>query len=139
MTTPAAPPAPTITHTLALRPKPHRPHRRAPAQRVELAPISRGSGGPAPLAEQLVTAPVAVYSPAAATSFASETSGPSRARLFFLVALACGFLLVVASALPGQTLRPALVQEVVVVHRLDLALVGFSIVLIVGTLYLLVG
>jgi len=66
-------------------------------------------------------------------------SDPSRGRLFFLVAVALGALLVVASALPGQALRPAAVYQVVVVHRIDLALVGFAIVFIIGTLYLLAG
>ena len=62
---------------------------------------------------------------------------PSAAKLLFVVMLATGLLLVVASALPGYALRPTLVQEVVIVHRLDLALVGFSIVVIVGALYVL--
>jgi hypothetical protein len=87
----------------------------------------------------LVFTPAASYSRAVATTVATETPGTSRARLFFLVAVALGLLLVVAAALPGHALRPALVHEVVVVHRIDLALVGVSIVVIVGTLYLLAG
>jgi hypothetical protein len=83
--------------------------------------------------------PAASYSTAVATTVATGTSGPSRAHLFFLVAVALGLLLVLAAALPGHALRPALVHEVVVVHRIDLVLVGVSIVVIVGTLYLLAG
>jgi hypothetical protein len=64
-------------------------------------------------------------------------TGAWRTRLFLVAAMALGFLLLAASALPGHALRPALVHEVVVVHRLDLALVGSAIVVMVGALYLL--
>lgn len=87
-------------------------------------------------------APVAFHSqqaPAALASAATATSGPSRARLFFLVAIALGFVLMLASALPRQALRSAFAYEVVAVHRVDLALVGLSIVAMVGALYLLTG
>ena len=130
------PPPPPVTHPLALKPKPRHVHRVLPAPP---APISRASGGPAPPAVDLVFTPAASYTRAVASTVDSDTPGPSRAHLFFLVAVFLGLLLVVAAALPGHTLRPALVQEVVVVHRIDLVLVGVSIVLIVGTLYLLAG
>src|ERR671923_66463 len=137
---PSPAPAHPFTHALALnpKPKPRHVHRRVPRP-AEPVPISRASGGPAPSAVNVVFTPAASYSRAVATTVATGTPGPSRARLFFLAAVALGLLLVVAAALPGHALRPALVHEVVVVHRIDLVLVGVSIVLIVGTLYLLAG
>jgi hypothetical protein len=134
-----SPPPPPVTHALALKPKPKPRHQRRVLPPAKPAPISRASGGPAPPAVDLVFTPAAYYSPAVATTVDSDTPGPSRAHLFFLAAVALGLLLVVAASLPGHALRPALVQEVVVVHRIDLALVGVSIVVIVGTLYLLAG
>jgi hypothetical protein len=69
----------------------------------------------------------------------ARVSNPSRGHLILLVAVALGALLIVASALPGQALRPEAVYQVVVVHRVDLALVGFAIVFIIGALYLFAG
>lgn len=83
--------------------------------------------------------PVAFHLQQAPTAPPPATAGPSRARLFFLAAIALGFMLVLSSALPGRALRPAIVYEVVAVHRLDLALVGSAIVVMVGALYLLTG
>jgi hypothetical protein len=141
-TTPAAAPPPT--HAVAVAPKPKR-HRR-PAKVLEHkapqpVPVSRGAGGPAREDVPLLATPVAFHAFHAfqAPAFAPTSTGPSRARLLFLFAVALGLLLVFASALPGQALRPMFVYQVVVVHRLDFALVGFSIVVMVGALYLLTG
>jgi hypothetical protein len=82
--------------------------------------------------------PVA-FSTTSAPVLEPSTTESWAAQLFFLAMIACGALLVVAAALPGYALRPAHMHEVVAVHRLDLALVGCSIVLIVGALYLLSG
>ena len=80
-------------------------------------------------------APVAfqVRQPAAGAAGSNKPSD----GLFLLLAMALGFALVLASMLPGQALRPALVYEVVAVHRFDLALIGGSIVVVVGALYVL--
>ena len=140
------PPPPPPTHALAVAPKPKpKPHRHPKV--VEPAapdpvPISRGAGGPArPDLGKLVATPVSFHaSSSAAPKLAPPTAtSPSKARLFFLAAIALGFVLVLTSALPRATLRPAVVYEVVTVHRLDLALVGFAIVGLVGALYLLTG
>jgi hypothetical protein len=143
--TPPAPTPPPPTHALVLapkrKPKPHRRHPKAPEHVAPApAPISRGAGGPAPpdLGIAFVS-PVAFHVQQVPTLSAPPTTGPSRARLFFLAAIALGFVLVFASALPGRALRPAFVYEVVAVHRLDLVLVGSAIVVLVGALYLLTG
>jgi hypothetical protein len=129
------PPAPP-TRPLALKPKPHRRHPQV--VRAAPTPLSRGAGGPARIDARSLASSVAFRAPRA-PALAPTSTGPSRARLFFLVAVALGFLLVFASALPAPALRPAFVHEVIVVHRIDLALVGFSIVAIVVALYLLTG
>jgi len=67
------------------------------------------------------------------------TTAGSGFRLLLLAAITLGLLLVLAAALPSQVLRPAVVHEVVVVHRLDLAFVGTGIVLLIGTIYLVAG
>jgi hypothetical protein len=140
-TPPAAVPPPT--HAVAVAPKPKRPRRHPKAlertaPKPKPVPVSRGAGGPARAEVALLATPVAFHA-AQAPAFAPTSAGPSRARLLFLLAVALGFVLVLASALPGHALRPAFVYEVVVVHRLDLALVGCSIVVMVGALYLLTG
>jgi hypothetical protein len=140
------PPPPPPVHSLALAPKPKpkpKPQRRHPKVVKHTAPaapvpVSRGAGGPARLDVGLPVTPVAFLTqqPVAAAPVSTATS---EARLFLLFAIALGLALVFASALPGTALRPAFVHEVVVVHRLDLALVGGSIVVLVGALYLLTG
>jgi hypothetical protein len=135
--TETAPLVPPTTHELAVSPKPKKRHRRQLAAKPRIqAPIaiSRGSGGPA----RVGVIPVA-FSTGGAAELEPAATKPSAARLFFLVMIACGFLLVVAAALPNYALRPAIMHDVVVVHRLDLALVGFAIVLLVAALYVLSG
>jgi hypothetical protein len=135
------PPAPVPTHVLAAPPKPHPKHPKpAPQPAPAPVPVSRGAGGPAPIDVGVAATPVsfqAQETPALAPG--GGTTGAWRTKLFLLAAMALGFLLVVASALPGQALRPAVVHEAVVFHRLDLALVGSAIVVMVGALYLLTG
>ena len=63
----------------------------------------------------------------------------SHAGLFLLLAGACGLLLLIGSMLPAPAIRPAVVHNVVVVHRIDLALVGGAIVVLVGILRLVGG
>jgi hypothetical protein len=133
---------PPVAPTVPPKPKPKKRHRPqvAPKPRVTAPiPISRGSGGPAragAIPAAFSTATISFRSPA---RFEPASTKPMTARLFFLVMVACGFLLVLAAALPSYALRPAIMHEVVVVHRLDFALVGFAIVLLVGALYVLSG
>jgi hypothetical protein len=121
------------------KPKPHRSHRKARAHPAPApVPVSRGAGGPARTDVGFPVVPVAFHTPQSA-SISQTNPDPSQARFVLLFAIALGLTLVLASALPGQALRPAFVHEVVVVHRLDLALLGGSIVVLVGALYLLTG
>jgi hypothetical protein len=132
------PPAPP-TRPLALTKKhPRRHHHHVAKKQPALPPIlvSRGAGGPSRADVVYFGTPVALHTQEA-TVLSSTSDSSSRTRLFFLIATALGAFLVVASALPSPALRPAFVHEVIVVHRIDLALVGFSIVVLVGALYLL--
>jgi hypothetical protein len=136
VTPPPAPSRPLVLHT-----KPKRKHHAAkPKVAPPPIPVSRGAGGPARAdvasVGTLVGTPVASHTRDVA-ALAPSSEGASNARLFFLIATALGAFLVLASALPAPALRPAFVHEVVVVHRIDLALVGVSIVVLVGALYLL--
>ena len=134
------PPAPLALAPKAKpKPKPHRPHRKARAHPAPApVPVSRGAGGPARTDVGFPVVPVAFHTPQSASIGPAEPA-PSQARLVLLFAIALGLVLVLAAALPGQALRPAFVHEVVVVHRVDLALLGGSIVVLVGALYLLTG
>src|SRR5438445_692162 len=79
-------------------------------------------------------APVTIGVLAASTSLTVGRPSSSHAGLFLLLAGACGLLLLVGSMLPSPAIRPSLVHNVVVVHRIDLALVGGAIVVLVGIL-----
>jgi hypothetical protein len=132
-----SPPVPPTTHPLAVAPKPHRRHRTVPKHAAPAPiPISRGAGGPARLDVGFVATPVS-FQARYTSALPATSTGASQARLLLLAAIALGFVLVLASTLPGEALRPTFVYEVVAVHRIDLALVGFSIVVMVGALYLL--
>ena len=101
-------------------------------------PVSRGEGGPAPAAAQaLPVIPVSLHVTRVAAP--PQPSAGSISRLLLLMAIALGFLLVLAASLPSQALRPAVVYDVVALHRIDLAVVGIGIVFLVGTIYLLAG
>jgi len=76
---------------------------------------------------------------AASTTITTEKPQASHAGLFLLVAAGLGLFLLVGSMLPAPAIRPGIVHNVVVVHRIDLALVGGAIVLLVGILRLLGG
>ncbi|HEX6702441.1 MAG TPA: hypothetical protein VF101_17060 [Gaiellaceae bacterium] len=132
----APPPPPAPTRPLIAHSKPKRRHAAKPHIALPI-PVSRGSGGPARADLVYFGTPVAMHATHVAAIAPPTTDGSSRARLFFLIATALGTLLVIASALPGPALRPAFVHEVVAVHRLDLALVGGAIVVLVSALYLL--
>jgi hypothetical protein len=117
-----------------------KPRHRRPAV-VAPAPWSRGSGGPpgavdwSPPSTPYLSGAVL----AASTSISAVKPQSSRAGLFLLVAGALGLLLLVGSMLPDPAIRPAIVHNVVVVHRIDLALVGGAIVVLVGILRLVGG
>jgi hypothetical protein len=104
-------------------------------------PWSRGSGGPPAAADWIPpVTPVAFGVLAASTSpVSSDRSSSSHAGLFLLLAGGCGLLLLIGSMLPSPAIRPSVVHNVVVVHRIDLALVGGAIVVLVGILRLVGG
>ena len=76
---------------------------------------------------------------AASTSISADRPPTSHAGLFLLAAGALGLLLLLGSMLPSPAIRPSIVHNVVVVHRIDLALVGGAIVVLVGILRLVGG
>ena len=108
---------------------------------VAPVPWSRGSGGPPravgwiPPSTPYLTSAVL----AASTTITTDKPQGSHATLFLLAAAALGLLLLVGSMLPAPAIRPASVKGVVVVHRIDLALVGGAIVVLAGILRLLGG
>ena len=106
------------------------------------APWSRGSGGP-PRAVDWIPPSTPYLSGAvlaASTSISAEKpQSSSQAGLFLLVAGGMGLLLLVGSMLPAPAIRPAIVHNVVVVHRIDLALVGGAILVLAGILRLVGG
>jgi hypothetical protein len=108
---------------------------------VAPAPWSRGSGGPPGAVDWIPpVTPVAFGVLAASTSpVTADRPSSSHAGLFLLAAGACGLLLLVGSMLPSPAIRPSVVHNVVVVHRIDLALVGGAIVVLVGILRLVGG
>ena len=104
-------------------------------------PWSRGSGGP-PAAVDWIPPVIPVSFGVLAASTSQVTTlrpSSSHAGLFLLFAGACGLLLLIGSMLPAPAIRPAVVHNVVVVHRIDLALVGGAIVVLVGILRLVGG
>jgi hypothetical protein len=108
---------------------------------VAPAPWSRGSGGPPAAVDWIPpVTPVAFGVLAASTSpVSAERPSSSHAGLFLLAGAALGLLLLVGSMLPAPAIRPAVVHNVVVLHRIDLALVGGAIVVLVGILRLVGG
>jgi hypothetical protein len=107
------------------------------------APWGRGSGGP-PGAVDWIPPSTPYLSGAvlaASTTLSAEKPQPSssHAGLFLLAAGALGLLLLLGSMLPAPAIRPAIVHQVVVVHRIDLALVGGAILLLAGILRLVGG
>jgi hypothetical protein len=109
---------------------------------VAPAPLSRGSGGPPPAVDWMPpsTPYLAGAVLAASTSIsAAKPQSSSHAGVFLLVAGGLGLLLLVGSMLPSPAIRPSIVHNVVVVHRIDLALVGGAILVLAGILRLLGG
>jgi hypothetical protein len=134
---PPPPPPPPVRHVKKKHAKPR--HRR---QAVSPVPWSRGSGGPPraadwiPPSKPYLTGAVL----AASTTISAAKPASSHAGLFLLVATGLGLLLLVGSMIPAPAIRrPAIVHNVVVLHRIDLALVGGAIVVLVGILRLLGG
>jgi hypothetical protein len=126
------------THKLATK-KPKRHHRKIhlPPKAPPPIPVSRGAGGPAPAADALSMIPVSLL--AERVPAPPQPTAGSISRLLLLTAIALGLLLILAASLPSQALRPAVVYDVVALHRLDLAAAGIGIVFLVGTIYLLAG
>jgi hypothetical protein len=117
-----------------------KPRHRRP---VVAAPVpwSRGSGGP-PRAADWIPPSTPYLSGAvlaASTSISAGRTPTSHAGLFLLAAGGLGLLLLLGSMLPSPAIRPSIVHNVVVVHRIDLALVGGAIVVLVGILRLVGG
>jgi hypothetical protein len=136
---PPPPPAPVkprhVKKHVAKKPS----HRRQAV--VAPAPWSRGSGGPPGAVDWIP--PSAPYLSgavlAASTSISADSPQSSHAGLFLLAAGALGLLLLVGSMLPSPAIRPSVVHNVVVVHRIDLALVGGAILVLAGILRLVGG
>jgi hypothetical protein len=149
---PSPPPAPVVTYSAPVspppapvrplvfkrpaKPKPHRakPHRPKPAAPVY---VSRGAGGPARSAplpaprDQLLTVD---------TELVAVTPTPSsgfHAGLFLAFVAGCGLLLLGASLLPAWVLRPASVHAILAPHRIDVGLIGVSLLMIGAVLYVL--
>jgi hypothetical protein len=110
---------------------------------VAPAPRSRGSGGPPPAVDWMPPSTPYLSGAvlAASTSISATKPQPasSHAGLFLLVAGGLGLLLLVGSMLPAPAIRPAMVHNVLVVHRIDLALVGGAILVLAGILRLVGG
>jgi hypothetical protein len=146
---PAPPPPPPPAPVKPRHVKKHvakKPRHRRPAL-VAPAPRSRGSGGP-PGAVDWIPPSTPYLSGAvlaASTSISAPASIPvakpqsSHAGLFLLAAGGLGLLLLVGSMLPSPAIRPSVVHNVVVVHRIDLALVGGAILVLAGILRLVGG
>ena len=115
-----------------------KPRHRRPA--VAPVPWSRGSGGPPRAADWIPPSTPYLSGAVLAASTVSAGRPPaSHDGLFLLAAGALGLLLLVGSMLPAPAIRPSVVHNVVVLHRIDLALVGGAIVVLVGILRLVGG
>jgi hypothetical protein len=119
-------------------------HAKKPRHRrpVVAAPVpwSRGSGGPPRAADWIPpSTPYLSGAVLAASTVSAGRPQTSDAGLFLLAAGALGLLLLVGSMLPAPAIRPSIVHNVVVLHRIDLALVGGAIVVLVGILRLVGG
>ena len=128
--------------------KKHAKHAKPRHRRVVVAPtpLSRGSGGPPgavdwipPSTPYLSGAVLASSTALPAATLPAAKPQSSRAGLFLLVAGGLGLLLLVGSMLPSPAIRPSIVHNVVVVHRIDLALVGGAILVLAGILRLVGG
>lgn len=106
-------------------------------------PWSRGSGGPPPAVDWMPPSTPylsgAVLAASTSISIAKPQPPSSHAGLFLVVAGGLGLLLLVGSMLPAPAIRPSMVHNVVVVHRIDLALVGGAILVLAGILRLVGG
>lgn len=111
-------------------------------RRVVVAPVpwSRGSGGPPGAVDWIPpSTPYLSGAVLAASTSISAAKPSSHAGLFLLVAGGLGLLLLVGSMIPSPAIRPSIVHNVVVVHRIDLALVGGAILVLAGILRLVGG
>ena len=106
-------------------------------------PWSRGSGGTPPAVDWMPPSTPylsgAVLAASTSISIAKPQPPSSHAGLFLVVAGGLGLLLLVGSMLPSPAIRPSIVHNVVVVHRIDLALVGGAILVLAGILRLVGG
>ena len=120
---------------VAKKPRHRRPVVAAPV------PWSRGSGGPPSAADWIPPSKPYLSGAvlASSTSLSADARQASHAGLFLLAAGALGLLLLLGSMLPAPAIRPSIVHNVVVLHRIDLALVGGAIVVLVGILRLVGG
>jgi hypothetical protein len=118
-------------------------HAKPRHRRVVVAPLpwSRGSGGPPPAVDWIPPSKPYLSGAvlAASTTISADKPQSSQAGLFLLVAGGLGLLLLVGAMLPAPAIRPSIVHNVVVVHRIDLALVGGAILVLAGILRLVGG
>ena len=136
---PKPPPPPPPAKPRHVKKHAKKPRHRRP---VVAAPVpwSRGSGGPPRAADWIPpSTPYLSGAVLAASTVSAGRPQTSDAGLFLLAAGALGLLLLVGSMLPAPAIRPSIVHNVVVLHRIDLALVGGAIVVLVGILRLVGG
>ena len=113
-------------------------HKRRRPQPVAPVYVSRGSGGPARTAAiaTLPREPLRQVQTELVAVAPTNSSSGYHAGLFLALVAGCGLLLVGASLLPAQALRPAHVYLILAPRRMDVGLIGVSLLLIGAMLYL---
>jgi hypothetical protein len=140
------PPAPVRPLVLKRPAKPHHPKRTHAKKRrpQPAAPVyvSRGSGGPArsaPMATAQGALTLVDDTELVAVAPAPTSSGGLHPGLFLALLAGFGLLLVGTSLLPAGVLRPAPVYFMLAPRRMDIALVGVSLLMIGAFLWVLRG
>jgi hypothetical protein len=96
----------------------------------------RSADGPAVLAALASRTP---HLPSPLASVNLPSPGNRGLGPYLLLLVGIGLLLMTAALLPVHLLRPAAVYGFFVTRRIDIGLLGLSVVLMVGMLYLLFG
>jgi hypothetical protein len=140
---PPPPPPPAVA---SVSPAPVKPlavkrkhHPRRDVAPVAPQPVSRGAGGPAPIADAYRALSIAPSLPE--TTLVSSVSPSHDGLAALLLALLGGFglLLLTLALVPQQALRPAAVYYALAPRRTSLGAFGVGIVILVGTMYLING
>jgi outer membrane biosynthesis protein TonB len=139
---PPPPPPPAVASVSPAPAKPLVVKRNHPRRHVAPAapqPVSRGAGGPTPIADAYRVLTITPSLPE--TTLVSSVSPSHDATAALLLALLGGFglLLLTLALVPQQALRPAAVYYALAPRRTSLAAFGVGIVILVGTMYLING